>query len=198
MVRPLLAAIAACSLLASPALARENGRVPAPPDGRPWVAVHRETGLWSGPGPDARLFRIAQPGARFQIAQPQGGPRLYVWDPTAKNYAYINAIDVGPSTRPSPEPPAARAIPAENFIWVGTARVTMYTCVELGGCNVTASGIWPFEGVVAVDRRIIPLGSKVWIEGLGVFLAADTGSAIVGNRIDVYVTDYRRAIQWGV
>jgi 3D (Asp-Asp-Asp) domain-containing protein len=88
--------------------------------------------------------------------------------------------------------------PLHGVIWAGTARVTMYTCVELGGCNRTASGIWPYEGVVAVDPRVIPLGSMVWLNGLGTFLAADTGSAVYGNRIDVFVHDYPRAIQWGV
>ena len=85
-----------------------------------------------------------------------------------------------------------------NHVWAGTARATMYTCVELGGCNRTASGVWPYEGVVAVDPRLIPLGTSVWIEGLGTFLAADTGSAIRGAAVDVYVTDYRRAINWGI
>ncbi len=51
---------------------------------------------------------------------------------------------------------------------------------------------------MAVDPRVIPLGSTVWLEGLGVFLAADTGSAGYGNRIDVFVHDYHRAINWGV
>jgi 3D (Asp-Asp-Asp) domain-containing protein len=156
---------------------------------------------------------MAQPGEHFQLARPQQGDRLYVWDPEAKNYAYILAADVGPANKPSkparqpetvakPEPTLAPAPsvagPAANVFWAGTARVTMYTCVELGGCNRTASGIWPYEGVVAVDPRIIPLGSMVWIDGLGHFLAADTGSAILGNRIDVYSLSYPRAIQWGV
>jgi len=130
------------------------------------------------------------------VASPQDGSRLHVWDPTTQNYAYVDAIDVGPVGPPAAVEPD-NAIPLEQSIWSGTARVTMYTCVELGGCNRTAMGIWPYEGVVAVDRRLIPLGSTVWIEGLGTFLAADTGSAIRGSRIDVFVHDYGRAIEWG-
>lgn len=170
----------------------------APPAGRPWVAVHRETGLWSGPDGQARLFRLARRGEHFQMARPQDGPRLYVWDPQARNYAYVDAVDVGPAERPAEPPRQIPTTPQRLPLWSGTARVTMYTCVELGGCNRTAMGIWPYEGVVAVDPRIIPLGSEVWLEGLGTFLAADTGSAIYGNRIDVFVHDYQRAIQWGV
>ncbi len=96
------------------------------------------------------------------------------------------------------EPEQNAVIASENFLWVGMARVTLYTCVELGGCNRTALGLWPYEGVVAVDPRLIPLGSMVWVEGLGIFLAADTGSFLRGNRVDVYVDDYSRAIHWGV
>ena len=109
----------------------------------------------------------------------------------------LAARSVAPSfeaTLPRPEAP----LPAGNVIWSGTARVSMYTCVELGGCSRTAMGIWPYEGVVAVDRHIIPLGATVWLDGLGTFLAADTGSAIFGNRIDVFANDYGRALQWGV
>jgi 3D (Asp-Asp-Asp) domain-containing protein len=105
----------------------------------------------------------------------------------------------GESAEPSP-PIAQRNqddVAARKVIWAGTARVTMYTCVELGGCNRTAMGIWPYEGVVAVDPRLIPLGSQVWVEGLGTFLAADTGSSISGSKIDVFVNDYQRARRWG-
>lgn len=160
-----------------------------------WVAVHRTTGVWSGPDDGAELFRRARPGAYFQVALPQQGNRLYVWDPTTEDYAYVDADAVGPAPTPTAEQ-LKQAV--ANIIWTGRARVTMYTCVELGGCNRTASGIWPYEGVVAVDPRVIPLGSTVWLEGLGNFLAADTGGGIKGNAIDVFVHDYHRAIQWGV
>jgi 3D (Asp-Asp-Asp) domain-containing protein len=96
------------------------------------------------------------------------------------------------------EPEQNEVISSEHFLWIGIARVSMYTCVELGGCNRTALGLSPYEGVVAVDPRVIPLGSMVWVEGLGIFLAADTGSLVRGNRIDVYVDDYTRAVHWGV
>jgi 3D (Asp-Asp-Asp) domain-containing protein len=199
----LLAALAACFFLLPSVAFAKSEPVPPPPTDNPWLAVHRETGLWSNDGVKAKLFGVALPGRRFQVALPQNGPRLYVWDPTTKNYAYVEALDLGPSTAPRAEdlaPPVAKAdvIPAENFIWRGTARVTMYTCVELGGCNYTASGIWPYEGVVAVDPRLIPLGSSVWLDGLGIFLAADTGSGVHGYHVDVYVNDYYRARTWGL
>ena len=44
---------------------------------------------------------------------------------------------------------------------------------------------------------MIPLGKRVWAEGLGVLLAADTGSLIRGNRLDVFMDDKRAAMQFG-
>ena len=46
---------------------------------------------------------------------------------------------------------------------------------------------------VAVDPRVIPLGSKVWVKGYGYAIAADTGGAIKGNIIDVYVNSEAEA-----
>lgn len=54
-------------------------------------------------------------------------------------------------------------------------------------------------GTIAVDPRVIPLGSLVYIEELGEYrIAEDTGSAIRGHRIDLYMDEVRDAMQWGV
>ena len=50
----------------------------------------------------------------------------------------------------------------------------------------TASGMKPQYGVVAVDPKVIPLGTKLYIEGYGNAVAGDTGGAIKGNRIDLF------------
>lgn len=51
---------------------------------------------------------------------------------------------------------------------------------------------------IAVDPKIIPYGTKMYIEGYGYALAADTGGAIVGNKIDVYFDTKNEALNWGV
>ncbi len=42
--------------------------------------------------------------------------------------------------------------------------------------------------LIAVDPNVIPLGSKVWVEGYGYAIAGDTGGAIKGNKIDILVS----------
>ena len=59
--------------------------------------------------------------------------------------------------------------------------------------NQTASGLKPGFGVVAVDPRFIPLGTRLYIEGYGYAVAGDTGGAIKGSRIDLGFDNYDRA-----
>lgn len=61
----------------------------------------------------------------------------------------------------------------------------------------TAIGYKASKGIVAVDPRIIPLGTIVYIEGYGYAIAADVGSAIKGYRIDLCFDTYREAISFG-
>ncbi len=63
---------------------------------------------------------------------------------------------------------------------IATAYTPGYDC----GTR-TATGMKAGRGVVAVDPRVIPLGTRLYIEGYGEALAADTGGAIKGNRIDL-------------
>lgn len=51
--------------------------------------------------------------------------------------------------------------------------------------------------IIAVDPNVIPLGSKVWVEGYGYAVAADTGGSIRGNKIDVLMPTKQAAYSWG-
>ena len=53
------------------------------------------------------------------------------------------------------------------------------------------------RGVVAVDPDVIPLGTKVYIPGYVVAVAADTGGAIRGHKIDLCMENYDEAIRFG-
>ncbi len=63
--------------------------------------------------------------------------------------------------------------------------------------GVTATGLPARRGVVAVDPRLIPLGSIVFVEGYGVAVAADTGGAIRGRRVDLCFDRPQEAYRWG-
>ncbi|MCQ4935643.1 MULTISPECIES: G5 and 3D domain-containing protein [Anaerotignum] len=79
-----------------------------------------------------------------------------------------------------------------------SAKVTAYTPFDAGCNGITATGTTATKGVVAVDPRVIPLGSKVYVPGYGVATAEDTGGAIKGNRIDVCYETKNEAFSWGV
>ena len=63
--------------------------------------------------------------------------------------------------------------------------------------NKTASGLVTRKGLIAVDPKVIPMGSKLYVEGYGYAIAADTGGDIRGNRIDVFFTTLRQCLDWG-
>ena len=78
---------------------------------------------------------------------------------------------------------------------------TAYTPNCSGCSGVTATGINvkanPNMKLIAVDPSVIPLGSRVWVEGYGEAIAADTGGAIKGHKIDVLMSSDAAARQWG-
>lgn len=64
--------------------------------------------------------------------------------------------------------------------------------------NITATGTTPkVNHTIAVDPKIIPYGSKVYIDGYGTYTAEDTGGVIKGNIIDIYMGSYDECMQFG-
>ena len=78
---------------------------------------------------------------------------------------------------------------------------TAYTASCNGCSGTTATGVNlhanPNAKVIAVDPRVIPLGSKVYVDGYGYAIASDTGGAIKGNKIDVFFPSKSDAYRWG-
>ncbi len=79
-----------------------------------------------------------------------------------------------------------------------TAYCPCTKCCGPTAKGVTALGLPAKQGVIAVDPRVIPLGTRVYVDGYGYALAADTGSAIKGNRIDVCFDTHDQALRWGM
>ncbi len=61
----------------------------------------------------------------------------------------------------------------------------------------TATGRQPAVGLIAVDPSVIPMGTRLYIEGYGYATAADTGGAIRGNRVDLFFETSSQCLNWG-
>jgi len=117
----------------------------------------------------------------------------------------VNTVDVTKNIEPTKETePVAKVTPtpapseAEQEI---TVSATAYTAYCEGCSGTTAYGIDlranPDRKVIAVDPTVIPLGTKVWVEGYGEAIAGDIGGAIKGHKIDLFMPSYDNAIAWG-
>lgn len=90
-----------------------------------------------------------------------------------------------------------------TMVYMGAFKITAYcNCRKCCGKNavhgLTRTGTVPQENhTISVDPRVIPLGSKVMINGQ-IYIAEDTGSAIKGNIIDMYFESHQTALEYGV
>lgn len=89
---------------------------------------------------------------------------------------------------------------------LGVYTVTAYCCCKeccgkeptQPGYGITKSGKRATEGrTIAVDPTVIPLGTTVYLNGVP-YIAEDTGSAIKGKKIDLFINDHQRAKIFGV
>jgi 3D (Asp-Asp-Asp) domain-containing protein len=105
------------------------------------------------------------------------------------------------STKNAGQAPNAHVTTSDANVKEISVKATAYTASCEGCSGVTATGINlkadPNAKVISVDPNVIPLGSKVLVEGYGVATAADTGGAIKGNRIDIFIPSKQAAINYG-
>lgn len=128
-----------------------------------------------------RLSRIAWLAAQ----RDSNGERISALESTARSLAAV-------ASAPAPSGSTVLA-PAPS------AGARLLTVVATGYAlpGRTASGIPVGPGVVAVDPSVIPLGTRLSIPGYGQGVAADTGGAIVGARIDLWFSSHAEAMAWG-
>jgi uncharacterized protein YabE (DUF348 family) len=86
---------------------------------------------------------------------------------------------------------------AFGFIRVMTMEATAYLPTDGSPEGLTATGVPARHGIVAVDPRVIPLGTRVYVKGYGLALAADTGGAIKGDKIDLCIENADEAWAFG-
>lgn len=86
--------------------------------------------------------------------------------------------------------------------YAGSFSCTAYCTEEYAhicgeGHGITSSGAKAQPGVtVAADTSILPYGTVIYIEGVGLRVVQDTGSAVVGNKLDVAVNTHAEALSW--
>ena len=91
------------------------------------------------------------------------------------------------------------AVTNQNSGKTMTMEATAYSTAQPGLSRYTANGtdLHTNPRVIAVDPSVIPLGTKVTVEGYGTYIAADTGGAIKGNRIDIHFSTVQECINFG-
>lgn len=126
---------------------------------------------------------------------------------TQKPINTVTEIGIGEPVKPIEEPikvkeqePAksSDSQAPKNYSKVMTLKATAYTPNDGGGHGITYSGMPARFGVVAVDPNVIPLYTKLYIEGYGEAIAGDTGGSIKGNRIDLCYESYDTVKKFGV
>lgn len=120
--------------------------------------------------------------------------------PASKAETSTPAPKAKPATPATPAPksePAKKAAPAQGRTM--TMEATGYSTAQPSLSRYTANGtdLLANPRVIAVDPSVIPLGSKVTVEGYGTYIAADTGGAIKGNKIDIHFTTVQQALNFG-
>lgn len=113
-------------------------------------------------------------------------------DTTSSNQSNPNKSTTTSTTKPVQESPN------QSGSWM-SVQATGYSTQEAGLSTHTATGIdlRVNPRVIAVDPSIIPLGSLVEVQGMGVYVAGDTGSAIKGRIIDIHFSSVSQALSWG-
>lgn len=124
-----------------------------------------------------------------------------------KDFSKITILnESGKKIEVTPPPKAPQEVKLEgsdkefSYSKVYTMKATAY---DPSAGTMTASGMRARVGVVAVDRKVIPLGTKLYIESTdswpdyGYAIAGDTGGAIKGHRIDLFFNTHRTAMNFG-
>ena len=142
------------------------------------------TAGWSA---GAYLYRVSRAGEQMGQAASRAQP------------AAAPAQRAAPVTREAPIRREAPAPQPRATSRTYQMHITGYNGAEFGSAGYMANGQHVYWGAVAVDPTVIPLGARMYIQGFGetVFVASDTGSAIKGNRIDIWFPSVQQALNFG-
>ncbi|ARK21805.1 hypothetical protein CSV69_11190 [Sporosarcina sp. P26b] len=139
--------------------------------------------------PTAKVVHVGAKAPKVEVA---AAPAKAATSASAKSSSTPAKAQVAVSRGNSGEPSGGKEF---------YANASAYTAYCNGCSGITATGVNlranPGMKLIAVDPRVIPLGSKVWVEGYGYAIAGDTGGAIKGNRIDLHMPTKEAAYAFG-
>lgn len=159
----------------------------------PYTVVHR---------PDSTLEK----GQEEVVAAGQDGVKLATIKVTYEDGIEVARQTIAEQVVENPQPQIIRvgtrdmvdtSRGAMRFRRVEWMEATAYNPTDGAPHGLTATGIPARRGIVAVDPDVIPLGTRVYIPGYGLALAADVGGAIQGKRIDLCMEGYDEAWSFG-
>lgn len=107
------------------------------------------------------------------------------------------AINVEAGTT-DPTPTAEATTPARPTGGLAPGTTLYVKATAYAGMQGTATGVSTRHGICATDPSVIPMGTRFEVPGYGTCIAADTGGAVIGNFIDVWMPEEGPALQWGI
>ena len=145
------------------------------------------TAIAASPGPAQGYWLLAAGGsvhgygAAKNLGSASTGPgvKASALAPTPNGAGYV-VVTMGPSA------------PSRHLNFLGNFLVT---CYDLSG--LTKSGAMAGPQSAAVDPGVIPLGTQIYVDGVGVRTADDTGGAIVGDHVDIWEPTFGQCAEWG-
>lgn len=150
----------------------------------------------TAPSMSGEIISTYTKGKIFKIIGGEGW-WLQVYDGNIQGWCY------GKYMKPCKNTESAQNETSSANTYLGNFRISYYTCspAENGGGNLTSRGHKLTDVVgtcIAVDPKVIPYGTKVYIDGVGYRTAMDCGGAIKGNKIDVLVRSKKDIPSCGV
>ncbi|WP_408869200.1 3D domain-containing protein [Brochothrix campestris] len=115
------------------------------------------------------------------------------------NKIRIGQVLVLPAKKTTPKKAVVKKTTAKKVSKVVRVSASAYSRQQKGMSNFTARGIdlRKTSNVIAVDPKVIKLGSKVYVPGYGEAIAGDTGGWIKGNKIDIHFNTVNKCYNWG-
>lgn len=146
-------------------------------------------------------------GAKQVVTEGQPGRLMRVFSVVVENGVETTPVLTAESVVTEPKA-AVVAVGTGKRTWVEPAdhggsprrlrvETTGYSAQQADLNDITATGAKAVKGVIAVDPDVIPLGTHVYVPGYGYAVAADTGGAIDGRRVDLCFSTVAECMRWG-